>query len=97
MSNRIRTALVAAGAFPALACALLFAPPALAAYPGGNGKIAYERDDGIDPEIYVMNADGSGQTNLTNDPPPRAKPPTATRPGRRTGRRSPLRGRPRAT
>ena len=46
------------------------ARPAFAAYPGANGKIAYERDDGIDSEIYVMNADGSGQTNLINDPDP---------------------------
>ncbi|HEY4690083.1 MAG TPA: DPP IV N-terminal domain-containing protein [Anaerolineae bacterium] len=39
-----------------------------AAFPGTNGKIAFDsRRDG-NPEIYVMNADGSGQTNLTNNP-----------------------------
>ena len=59
----------------ALTAALLLAGlvhggSALAAYPGANGKIAYERLEGSDSEIYVMNADGSGQTNLTNDPAP---------------------------
>ena len=68
--GRIRTALVAASACLVLPGALALGGPAFAAYPGANGKIAYERDDGIDSEIYVMNADGSGQTNLTNDPPP---------------------------
>ena len=42
--------------------------PTLAAFPGINGKIAFEsiRDGNL--EIYVMNADGSGQMNLTNNP-----------------------------
>jgi TolB protein len=43
---------------------------AFAAYPGANGKIAYENDDGTDSEIFVMNANGSGQTNIINDPAP---------------------------
>ena len=42
----------------------LHSPPT----PGANGKIAYESDDGTDSDIFVMNADGSGQTNLKNDP-----------------------------
>jgi hypothetical protein len=59
----------------ALAATFLFSGlvhggPAFAAYPGGNGKIAYENEDGTDSEIYVMNADGSGQTNIINDPAP---------------------------
>ena len=33
--------------------------------PGGNGKIAYASNNS---EIYVMEADGSNQTNLTNNP-----------------------------
>src|SRR5581483_9196050 len=38
------------------------------AFPGLNGKIAFESTrDGSD-NIYVMNADGSGQTQLTNSP-----------------------------
>ena len=34
-----------------------------AAFPGNNGKIAFEKDD----DIFVMNSDGSDVTNLTND------------------------------
>jgi Tol biopolymer transport system component len=38
-----------------------------AAFPGANGRIAFDsRRDGA-PEIYVMSADGSGQTNLTQN------------------------------
>src|SRR5215211_1632578 len=37
-------------------------------FPGPNGQIAFvSLRDGND-EIYVMNADGSGQTRLTDDP-----------------------------
>jgi TolB protein len=36
-------------------------PPARAAFPGMNGKIAFARDG----DIWVMNPDGGGQTNLT--------------------------------
>jgi hypothetical protein len=39
-----------------------------AAFPGANGKIAFESTRDGDGEIYVMNADGSGPTNLTNNP-----------------------------
>jgi Tol biopolymer transport system component len=39
--------------------------PASAAYPGGNGKIAYESAVTGNFEIFVMNADGSGQTNVS--------------------------------
>ncbi len=41
---------------------LIAASPAAAAFPGQNGKIAFERGG----EIFVMNPDGSAQTNLTN-------------------------------
>ena len=42
---------------------------AQAAFPGPNGKIAFGRQlEGGNGEIFVMDADGSGQTNLTNDP-----------------------------
>jgi dipeptidyl aminopeptidase/acylaminoacyl peptidase len=41
--------------------------PAGAAFPGANGKIAFTSDRDGNSEIYVMNADGSGQTRLTND------------------------------
>jgi TolB protein len=55
-------------------CAALFmstvAGPgaAYATVPGTNGKIAYTFDTGSNKEIYVVNPDGSGETNLTNDP-----------------------------
>jgi hypothetical protein len=58
--------------------------PGLAAFPGANGKLVFTSDRDGNAEIYAMNADGSGQTNLTANP---ASVPT--RPGRRTGRRSP--------
>jgi Tol biopolymer transport system component len=40
-----------------------------AAFPGANGKIAFQtnRDLNQNWEIYSMNPDGSGQTNLTNN------------------------------
>jgi len=37
---------------------------AFATFPGENGKIAFHRNG----EIYVMNADGSEQTNISNNP-----------------------------
>lgn len=33
-------------------------------------KIVYETDDGPQDDVYTMNADGSGQTNITNTPAP---------------------------
>ena len=40
--------------------------PVHAAFPGGNGLIAFETDRDGNNEIYVMNPDGSGQTNITS-------------------------------
>src|SRR5215210_4767691 len=41
---------------------------AFATFPAENGKIAFSSQrDGIE-EVYVMNADGTGQTRLTNNP-----------------------------
>jgi len=39
-----------------------------ATFPGANGKIAFGTSRDGNGEIYVMNPDGSGQTNLTNNP-----------------------------
>jgi len=39
-----------------------------AAFPGNNGQIAFDSDRDGNYEIYVMNADGTGQTRLTNNP-----------------------------
>jgi dipeptidyl aminopeptidase/acylaminoacyl peptidase len=42
--------------------------PALAAFPGKNGKIVFaSMRDNIPGEIYTMNADGSNQARLTNN------------------------------
>src|SRR5439155_21699088 len=38
-----------------------------AALPGNNGKIAFVSTRTGNYDIYTMNADGSGQTALTND------------------------------
>jgi Tol biopolymer transport system component len=48
-----------------LACgALTFAAPALATFPGKNGKFVC----GCSPQICTMNADGTGQTAITSFP-----------------------------
>ncbi len=57
-----------AGTF-ALALALLALPTtAPAAVPGQNGKVAFTSERDGNREIYIMNADGTEQTNLTNTP-----------------------------
>ena len=55
----------------ALSAALLVAAPAAqAGFPGTNGRIAFtsDRDGASNTEIYAMNPDGTGQTNLTRNP-----------------------------
>jgi hypothetical protein len=42
---------------------------AFATFPGENGKIAFTKSIGGDNYgVYVMNSDGSGQTNISNNP-----------------------------
>jgi Tol biopolymer transport system component len=41
--------------------------PVTAAFPGANGKIAFESNRDGNSEIYSMNPDGSSQTRLTNN------------------------------
>ncbi len=53
-----------------LALGLLFSPAAQAAYPGANGRIAWEgfpAGGGTDSEIVSANADGTGVTALTSN------------------------------
>ena len=57
-----------AAVLSALACVL--APPAQAAFPGANGKIAFERTG----DIWTMNPDGTAQVNLTNSAPAESNP-----------------------
>jgi hypothetical protein len=45
---------------------LAFAVPAQGAFPGQNGGIAFVKSDG-DKEIWTMNADGTGQVQLTSN------------------------------
>jgi Tol biopolymer transport system component len=54
----------------ALATSLLLATvePAQAAFPGQNGKIAFESFPDGNGEIYAMNSDGTKQINLTQNP-----------------------------
>jgi Tol biopolymer transport system component len=56
-----------------LLCALVFVAPAHAAFPGANGKIAFQRCPWDShtrtcgaSDVYTMNADGSNLVNLTN-------------------------------
>jgi RNA polymerase sigma factor (sigma-70 family) len=42
--------------------------PLLPPGPGPSGRIAFESDRDGNGEVYVMNADGSGQTNLSRNP-----------------------------
>jgi len=53
--------LVGALTFVLVLASAASAPVGNAAFPGANGKIAFVRNG----EIYVMNSDGTGQTNLT--------------------------------
>lgn len=46
---------------------LLMTPPTVAAQ-GHQGRIVFQSDRSGNRDIFVMNADGSGQTNLTNHP-----------------------------
>lgn len=58
------------GAAIVVACGLallLLAAPANAAFPGGNGKIAFERTGAADTEIFDMDPDGGDDNNLTRN------------------------------
>ncbi len=74
--------IIIAGALAALA-AVTAAEAARATFPGSPGKIAFVSVRDANQEIYVMNADGSGQTRLSSHPEVIGR-----RAGRRTGRRS---------
>jgi len=47
--------------------AVLTKPVSSGSFPGTNGKIVFTSSRDGNKEIYVMDADGSNQTRLTND------------------------------
>ena len=63
----VTSSVATVGAGLALAVALTTGP-AQAAFPGQNGRIAFVTARDGNSEVYVMNADGGGQTNVTNNP-----------------------------
>ena len=60
-----RKLLALSSAFAAL---LVFAPAALAAFPGKNGLIAFEKSKGAVPDIWVLDPKTGRQTDLTRTP-----------------------------
>ncbi len=66
MRSHLRTLLILVPV-AALVCPLASVPTASAAFPGENGLIAFVRSANGNSEIYTMKADGTSQTNITND------------------------------
>jgi TolB protein len=64
----VRSVLYVICAIGVLACAGTVSSGAHAAFPGGNGKIAFVSTRDGNNEIYTMNADGSAQTDISNNP-----------------------------
>jgi len=66
----VRTARIVVLVALGIACiGITLASPAPAAFAGRNGLIAFWGGDGqSNPQLYTMNADGSGITNLSNSP-----------------------------
>jgi Tol biopolymer transport system component len=62
----LRTTLVLGATMTAGLLTLTAVEPAGAAFPGGNGKIAFTSTRDGNVEIYTMNADGSSRARLTN-------------------------------
>jgi Tol biopolymer transport system component len=66
MSGRICSALLLLVA-PALVAGHLTSTPAYASFPGENGKIAFLSGQYDHRDIHVINADGTGQSDLTKN------------------------------
>jgi len=61
-------AVLGALAFVLLVTSIISPPVSHAAFPGTNGKIAFTTSRDGNDEIYLMNPDGTGQINITNNP-----------------------------
>jgi uncharacterized repeat protein (TIGR01451 family) len=66
LTHPSRAALLAVGAALLVAGLLSAADRAAAAFPGGNGQIAYTCVTGASENVCVVNEDGSGQAQLTS-------------------------------
>jgi hypothetical protein len=64
----LAAAAAAAGVLVAVGMLLVVDKPAEAAFPGQNGKIAFESARDGNSEIYTMNPNGQGINPLTNSP-----------------------------
>jgi Tol biopolymer transport system component len=60
--------LLTAAAVCSLAAAAALSGPVAATVPGGNGRIVFASNAGGQLDVYVVNADGTGRTNLTSSP-----------------------------
>lgn len=87
--RRFTIAAFAGSVLVAQVAGVLMAPPARAAFPGHNGRIAFEAVPDMNFEIFSMNPDGTDQINLTNNPATDASPswsPDGTKIAFETGR-----------
>jgi TolB protein len=66
--DALRTTATFAVVAACVALPAALAPPAEAAFPGTNGKIAFMSHRDANWEIYAMNSDGTGEQNLTTNP-----------------------------
>src|SRR5437588_173733 len=75
MRSPVSRILLSGGTMLTLASLFIFLAPCVEAANGPfNGKIAFETDRDGNKEIYVMNADGTGQVNISNNPALDANP-----------------------
>ena len=72
MASQLPRRAGAVGAAVMVACSTLgligAGPVGSSSFPGENGKIAFTSSRTGNGEIFVMNSDGTSQTNLTNGP-----------------------------
>ncbi|MDX6582942.1 MAG: hypothetical protein QOI10_2126 [Solirubrobacterales bacterium] len=67
----------------AAAVAAILPAGALAAYPGLNGKITFQSDRAGQPDVWIVNGDGTGPTNLTTQITEYSQSPSFSADGKR--------------